>query len=139
MAASAMTSTGLAEFQAAVERFPTETTRALQGVADRHARLTQVKAQQNLGGALRKAIVITMRSDPANHASHVEAKSAQAYPTSMALWFELGTAVRRQKRGRYTGRIEARRYMGQAVAGLERAYMDELARVSEATARQVMG
>lgn len=136
MAVSAVTTTGLAEFQAAVTTFGPTLQRELQAVAERHGRRVQIAAQQKLGGALRKAIVITMHSEPAKHEVRVEATHTQAYPTSIALWFEYGTAGRRQKKGRYTGRIEPRRYMTDSVMGAEAAYRSELSAVAERVARE---
>lgn len=136
MAASAVTTTGLTEFEAAVTQFGPTLQRELQAVAERHGRRVQIAAQQKLGANLRKAIIITMHSDPAKHEVRVEASATHDYPISMPLWFEYGTAGRRQKRGRYTGRIEAKRYMIDAVMSAEAAYRAELSAVAERVARE---
>lgn len=137
MAASAVTTTGLDELQRAADAFPAELTRALQAVAETHGRRIQVKAQQALDADLRKAIHITLTSDPAKHEVRIEASNTQAYPTSVALWFELGTAQRRQKRGRYTGQIEAKHYMLNASQSQDASYKQALAAAAEQTARLV--
>lgn len=136
MAASAMTIDGLAEFEAATKQFPEELRRDFQRVAETTGRKVQIRAQQTLGAALRKAIHITLVSDPAQGEVRVEAKATPAYPASMALWFEFGTAGRRQKKGRYTGRIEAKRYMQDAATAEDVPHRQALQAAAEAAMRR---
>ena len=138
MAASAMTTEGLAEFQSAVEAFPADIQRALQDVAEAHGRRVQIQAQQTLGPRLRRAIHISLTSDPEKHEVRVEAASTHGYPTSMPLWFEYGTVPLRTKHpARATGQIDALHYMQRAADREGAAYRRELEAVAVATAQHL--
>ena len=138
--ASAMTTTGLSEFLAATEAFPEALTRALQGVAEATAARIQTRAQAVLQQQVRgRPIEITVRSEPAKHQVRVDATFATGQPTSIPLWFEVGTAPRQQKGGRRTGQIQPLHYMRDSAAAEDAAFRRDLEAVAVATARKVFG
>ena len=136
--ASAMTTSGLSEFIAATEAFPDVLTAALQAVAEATGRRIQTRAQAILQSKVRgRPILITQQSEPAKHQVRVDATFAPGQPTSIPLWFEHGTAPRRQRGGRATGKITALHYMRDAAAAEDTAYRRELEAAAERTARRI--
>lgn len=92
-----MTSTGLNEFRAAIDRFPAAVTAALRAVAARTAARVQARAEQNLRASKypnrARAIAITTEEDAANKEFRVGARSAnlRRYPDMLVVWVEHGT------------------------------------------------
>ena len=123
MSTSAMSITGLDEFNAKVDAFPSKFDQAAEAVALATGRRVETRAQAILKSKVRgNPITITVRADRANRQVLVEADAAAGKHTEIHLMFEYGTAERQQKAGRRTGAITAVRYMRDSVASEHSAF-----------------
>lgn len=138
--ASAMTIDGLDELLAGVSAFPEKFDQAAQAVADASARRIETRALAILRSKVRgNPITITVRSEPQNRQTVVEADFAPGQPTEAHLWFEYGTAERAQKSGRRTGQIRPVRYMRDSIATEQTAFPRAIDGALTATIQSLFG
>jgi HK97 gp10 family phage protein len=128
-----VTTTGLSELRAAVDRLPAVVEPALQGVAQRTAERVADRARQHVprrtGYTYAQIVVV---HDPARHESRVEVGPTASHPATrehplmLPAWLEFGT--------RYQ---PARPFMRPALDAEDARYRQELETVSAAVATQV--